>query len=228
MSQQINLYNPIFLKLPKHFSARTMLQALTVIAAGIAAFGAYAAYQTAQLEGLAVALERQLAAERARLAQFGERHSPQGAAKRLEAELRDAEERLKAADALLASIRAGDFGSAQGFSEYFSVFARRALPGVWLTGVTIGAGGNELNIQGRVLQADLVPAYLRGLNAEAVMRGRSVVELKLVARDETELRQRGGQEAGARGPARYVEFSLSAPLAIPEAADPKAARGGRS
>ena len=32
MTQQINLYNPLFLKKEKHFSARTMAQALVVVA----------------------------------------------------------------------------------------------------------------------------------------------------------------------------------------------------
>ena len=42
MSQQINLYNPIFLKQEKHFSARTMLQATGVVLLGAAGVCAYA------------------------------------------------------------------------------------------------------------------------------------------------------------------------------------------
>ena len=40
MSQQINLYNPLFLKREKYFSARTMLQALGVIALALAGLNA--------------------------------------------------------------------------------------------------------------------------------------------------------------------------------------------
>ena len=50
MSQQINLFNPLFLRKEKYFSARTMLQALGLIALGIAALYAYALFQTRGLE----------------------------------------------------------------------------------------------------------------------------------------------------------------------------------
>ena len=46
MSQQINLYNPLFLKQEKHFSARTMAQALGIIALALAALYGYAAAET--------------------------------------------------------------------------------------------------------------------------------------------------------------------------------------
>ena len=42
MSQQINLFNPIFLKQKKYFSVVTMLQALLLIVLGSMLFFAYA------------------------------------------------------------------------------------------------------------------------------------------------------------------------------------------
>jgi hypothetical protein len=99
------------------------------------------------------------------------------------------------------------------------------MRGVWLTGFNVGDNGNVLGIRGRVLHPDLVPAYLKALNAEDVMRGRLVTELKLVARDESDVRRR--TPTGARaGPARFVEFDLSAPLRLAATAKP-AAKGGR-
>ncbi len=219
MSQQINLYNPIFLKQEKYFSARTIVQALALIAGGIAVLWAYAAFQVSRLEMAAATVEKQLSAERARLTQLGERYSPRGTVRQARSELAQLELQVHAAEQLLASLRSGEFGNATGFSEYLAAFARQALPGVWLTGFVIGASGNELLVQGRVLQADLVPRYLRALNGEDVMRGRSVTELKLAARDESAVKPPAGGAPGVpggTGPARYVEFSMSAPLRIPE------------
>jgi Tfp pilus assembly protein PilN len=226
MSQQINLYNPVFLKQEKYFSARTMLQALALIAAGIAVLCGYAAYQTSRLEAAADGLERQLGAERARLVELGERYSARGAPRAAQAEAAALEAQVGAAERLLVSVRTGEIGNAEGFSEFLSAFARQALPGVWLTGFVIGASGQELSIQGRVLQPELVPQYLRALSGEAVMRGRSVTELKLSAQDESARRAKpapGGAPA-APGPARYVEFAIAAPLKVPELA--KSAPGG--
>ncbi len=45
MSQQINLFNPIFLKQKKHFSAATMAQALGLILLGCVILSAYVSYR---------------------------------------------------------------------------------------------------------------------------------------------------------------------------------------
>jgi Tfp pilus assembly protein PilN len=230
MSQQINLYNPIFLKQEKYFSARTMAQALGLIAAGIAALCLYAAYQTSRLDAVAAGLDKQLGAERARLIQLGEQYSPRGATRQVQAEVTRLEARVRAGEQLLASLRSGELGNASGFSQYLGAFARQALPGVWLTGFVIGASGDELIVQGRVLQADLVPKYLRALSREDVMRGRSVTELKLTARDEGAPKPPAAGAPAAQaaaGPARYVEFSMNAPLKVPETARAPAP-GGKS
>ena len=53
MSQQINLYNPLFLKREKHFSARTMVQALGIIALGLAALYVYVLVESTKAECMA-------------------------------------------------------------------------------------------------------------------------------------------------------------------------------
>ena len=50
MSQQINLFNPIFLKQEKHFSALTMAQGLGAIFLAAILFTAYTAYQLSSLQ----------------------------------------------------------------------------------------------------------------------------------------------------------------------------------
>ncbi len=220
MSQQINLFNPLFLRQEKYFSARTMAQSLGLIALGLAVLCAYALVQTRELERLAGDYGRQLAAQRDQFVKLG----AQGRSKLLEAEVARLESDQRARIAVLDLIQGGQFGNTLGFSRYFAAFGRHAMRGVWLTGFSIGESGNELKIRGRVLYPDLVPAYLKALNAEDVMRGRLVTELKLAAKDESATR-RGGAMSGANGPDRYVEFDLSAALRASAPAQPAAAKG---
>jgi len=218
MSQQINLYNPLFLRKEKHFSVRTMLQSLGLIALGLLALYAYALVQTRELETVAGEYTQQLGAQRGQFVRL----SGQSSSKLLQAEVARLESALAARRGMLDALQGGELGNTNGFSRYFAAFARRPMRGVWLTGFSVGESGNELRIRGRVLYPDLVPAYLKALNKEDVMRGRQVVELKLAARDESAAR--GAQPAP--GPARFVEFDLSAPLRDVEPAKP-AATGGR-
>lgn len=219
MSQQINLFNPLFLRKEKYFSARTMLQSLGLIALGLAALYAYALMQTRELERVSGDYGRQLAAQRGQFIKLG----GQGRSKLLEAEVARLEVDVRARGAVLGMVQGGEFGNAVGFSRYFAAFGRHAMRGVWLTGFSVGESGNELKIRGRVLYPDLVPAYLKALNDEDVMRGRLVTELKLVARDESGTRR--SNAPGAAGPERFVEFDLSAPLRAADLAAPGAAKG---
>jgi len=221
MSQQINLFNPLFLRKEKYFSARTMLQSLGLIALGLIGLYVYAIVQTRGAETLAAGYAKELANQREQfLALSGE-----GRSKLLEAEVARLDADMRMRRGTLDILQGGELGNTEGFSRYFAAFGRHAMRGVWLTGFSVGEGGNELRIRGRVLYPDLVPAYLKALNEEDVMRGRLVTELKLLAKDESAAR-RVAPGASAE-PERYVEFDLSAPLRAAELGTKGGATGGR-
>jgi hypothetical protein len=223
MSQQINLFNPLFLRKEKHFSARTMLQALGLIALGLAMLYGYAVIQTRDLARTAAEYARQLNAERDQFVKL----AAQGRNKLLEAEVARLDAEVRTRRTLVETLQGGELGNTDGFSQYFAAFGRHPMRGVWLTGFSVGDSGNELKIRGRVLYPDLVPAYLKSLNVEEVMRGRQVTDLKLVARDESLARRGTTGAPPAAGPERFVEFDLSAPLRLADAAKTPARDGKR-
>jgi hypothetical protein len=214
VSQQINLYNPLFLRKEKYFSARTMLQSLGLIALGLIALYAYGLVQSRDQARLAGDFARSLAEQRAQFLQLG----GQDDSKLVQAEVARLEAELSARRGMLDALQGGELGNTDGFSRYFAAFGRHAMRGVWLTGFSVGESGNELKIRGRVLYPDLVPAYLRALNKEEVMRGRQVTALTLVAKDESAARRASAAGGAAAGPERFVEFDLSVPLRAAEPA----------
>lgn len=219
MSQQINLYNPLFLKQEKHFSARSIAIALGVLVVGLGAFYTYALVQLRAAERAARDYTVQVASQRDQLMKLTAKLSPQARSKALEAEVARLEGEVKARQTVLAALGTGELGNTAGFSEFFAALARQVVPGVWLTGLVIGDSGNELLVQGRALRPDLVPTYLKALSSELMMRGRRVTEMKLAAKS---LPPEKSTEKGARGPERFVEFTLTAPLRL---ADPPAEKG---
>lgn len=222
MSQQINLFNPLFLRKEKYFSARTMAQSLALIVLGLVALWGYALVQTRGLQRVADEYGQQLAAQRDQFVKLG----AQGSSKLLEAEMTRLQADVRARESMLATLEGNRVGGADGFSRYFAAFARYPMRGVWLTGFSVGEGGNALRVRGRVVHPDLVPEYLKSLNEADVMRGRLVTELKLVARDESSTR-RAGAGAADPGPERFVEFDLLAPLRAAAPASPAKAGSGR-
>ena len=209
MSQQINLYNPIFLKQEKHFSARTMAQALGVIALALAGLCAYALMEARGAAQTAQQRRAQLTAERDALGKVVARIATQGASKALQAEVEKTEAEVRRRNATLEALGTGELGNTSGFSEFFAAFGRQATSGVWLTGFTVSEAGNDLLVNGRALRADLVPAYLRALSNEEMMRGRRLVDMKLAARSPAP-----DAKAKSIEPERYIEFSFVAPLQI--------------
>jgi Tfp pilus assembly protein PilN len=231
MAQQINLFNPVFLKQKKYFSAVTMLQSLGLVVAGVVAFYGYTVYESRAIARVAADASRQAIAQAAQVAALTREFSPQGRSRLLQEELGRVGARLKQREDMLSLLQTGGLGNTAGFSRYLTALARQPLAGVWLTSFTVSGDEIELHLGGRVLQPDLVPAYLRALNREEVMRGRRVAELRLTAREEQRVpgtAAPGANPAGAAAakppaPARYVEFSLVSLRTAPGPAPAKAA-----
>jgi Tfp pilus assembly protein PilN len=214
MSQQINLYNPLFLKQEKHFSARTMAHALGVVALAIAGVFAFTLFQTSSAERLATQYREQLAREQTQLTRLVGQAGGEARSKALESEVARLEAEIKRRRGILEALSTGELGNTEGFSEFLAALGRQALPGVWLTRIRVDDAGNGLAVEGRALRAELLPAYLRGLSREPMMQGRRVTEMKVSAAAKP-----------AEGEvARFVEFLVTAPRELRE----PAAAGGQA
>jgi Tfp pilus assembly protein PilN len=77
------------------------------------------------------------------------------------------------------ALGSGAAGAREGYTELFVALARQAQPGLWITGFTVNADGSALTLEGRMQEADVLPAWLRRLNAEPRLKGRSFAQLQL-------------------------------------------------
>jgi Tfp pilus assembly protein PilN len=208
VSQQINLFNPIFLKQEKLFSAVTMAQALGLILLGSAVLIAYSYYQSSSLSIQADANTTQLALAQTQLAKINADFGPRQKSKLIEGDIQKTETEMKSLQQVFDILQKGEFGNTKGYAEYLRAFSRQILGGVWLTGFSIYGAGNEIGLQGRALQPELVPAYISRLKREPVMQGKSfaTLEMRLPLVDQAGK----GDPAAAkqRVPASYIEFNL--------------------
>ena len=100
-------------------------------------------------------------------------------------------------------------GNTKGYSEYLRAFARQITTGIWLTGLDIIGPGSEINLRGRALQAEALPAYINRLKSEPVMLGKtfSMLEMQVPSVD-TEIKDDKGSKVMKSGLASFIEFSL--------------------
>jgi hypothetical protein len=177
VSQQINLFNPVFLQQKKIFSARTMAQALGVLALGALLIAGTAWYSVSKLRRDLSGVTLQAAKNQARLVAATSDFAPRKPDAGLTLEAGDAEAQLASLRRVAQIIQAGDIGNTRGFAETFRALGRQYQDGLWLTAVAIGA--TDMSLQGRALDATLVPAYMARLAREPVLRGTSFGNLQI-------------------------------------------------
>ncbi|HJW56074.1 MAG TPA: PilN domain-containing protein [Burkholderiaceae bacterium] len=224
MSQQINLFNPIFLKQEKYFSAITMVQALGLILLGSALLVGYTNYQMSILDKEAQSASAQLALVQAQLNKINIAYGNRQKDPSLDSEVHKTEMDIQSLRDVFDILKTGEFGDRKGYAEYMRAFARQSVGGVWLTGFALSGAGNEIELQGRALQPELVPAYIRGLKREPVLQGKSFAMLEMKKPPMEPDSKEAPSAEKPHLPVPYIEFSLQSSGAMKEQADASGVR----
>ncbi|HYL88136.1 MAG TPA: PilN domain-containing protein [Burkholderiales bacterium] len=202
MSEQINLYSPLFRKEEKVFAARAMTQALGgVLVAFIALYG-YARYQVGVLSHETRESESQVQASLERAKKL----SPVARAdeKELDARIAELEPRVQAAEALLGTSTSATAGYT--YVQALRALASQRLDGVWLTSIALSGDTGELSLIGKALRPELVPEYIDRLTREPALRGRQFATLSI----ERETPPKPAPEGDSNPLAAGVVFRLMA------------------
>ena len=208
MTQQINLFNPIFRKQKKYFSSVAMVQALAIICVACGLLAVDAAFRTQALAKQSQATDSLLAARQQRLTEVRVQFAPRQKSATLSAEIVAAQQELTMLQNATATVQRGGFGDTRGFSPYFSAFARQGIEGLWLTELRLSSGGAAIGIQGNALQAPLVPRYMARLATEPVMKGKAFATLAIDAVTPPRAARIEGSPPPPPPAPAYLAFSL--------------------
>ena len=225
MSQQINLFNPLFRK--KSFSPTSATAMLCVAGVAVVAAVLVAVYQEHQLREVQARAQaiaqahKEATANHDKLMVEVAKQKPNA---QLEAEIAALETQLSDRQDVIATLKSGAVGSSEGFSDYMRAFSRQSISGLWLTGFDIALAGNALALQGRTLSAENVASYLKRLNQEKTMQGRQFAAMRIsqpppqpaVPANPAE---RTAAKERKPSPPRYLEFMIST-LDIPDSPRP--------
>lgn len=204
MSQQINLFNPILLKQKRVFSSAVMARGLGVILLGMVLLFALAQYQAVKLQGLAAETAKRLETEQSRLTRAAAEFAPGRENQQVEEDIARLGTQLATRQKLLDVLQGGELGNTAGFSVYFGAFSRQAIDGLWLTGFSIHGAGSQMVIDGRATRPELVPAYIKRLNREPAMQGKSFASMEISL--PAPVKSASGNAPAQ--PSRFVEFRL--------------------
>ena len=203
MTQQINLYNPGFLKRNPAWLPGALL-AYVVVGVLALALGAAAILrgQVTQLNARVAAIETQIKTAQDNSMALAAQKAARVRDPALEVQVTRLEGMVRVRNESMAAINGGALGNTSGFSEYMRALARQPVSGLWLTGFSIAEGGAEVALRGRMLDAALLPRLLQRLSSEKVFEGKGFKTLVI------------GQLAAAEGavnaaPPPFLAFEIA-------------------
>lgn len=200
MMQQINLYNPVFLKRNPAWEPGALL-AYAVLAVMLISFGASALLRAkvVDLDTRVTAVEGQIKAEQEKSQSLAAQKAARVRDPALEVQVTRLESVLRIRTESQAALNGGALGSTTGFSGHMRALARQPVSGLWLTGFSIAEGGAEVALRGRMLDAALLPRFLERLGAEKVFEGKGFKTLVI------------GPPAAAGGAAAGADIAVASP-----------------
>lgn len=166
MSQQINLYHPIFRKQEKKFSAKTMLQAVAIIVGALMLIGGYSTYRIGILKKELRQADIQNTAVLRRLEQLTRNSSGKTINQKIDDEIKRLEQEIAASTQIQAILKQGVFTNTKGFSRYFVALSKGNIKGLWLTHIEITGAATALTLEGMSNAPYLVPRYLQRLSGQ--------------------------------------------------------------
>ncbi len=197
----MNLFNPALRLKREWLTGKSLLGGLSVMVLLLGLYGGLLRWDNAQLAVEAKRVGEELTTRQEALSRLNDEIASRKVSSETQAALRRAEATLRGRERVREAMASGALGSPEGFSEFLIAFARQTQEGLWMVGLEMAEGGRDITLEGRTLNPDRLPAYIRGLNGEPVLRGRSFAALnvQLVGGEEPARRAsaaaQGGQEA---------------------------------
>lgn len=211
MSQQINLYDPALERQRDLLTAANFALAGGALLLVLAAWGTWGQVVAAGLEGKRTAIDATLKSLREQAGALEAQVQSLKPNQQLADELARTRQELGSRQAVLAVLRKGLGPEATSFSEYLRGLARQGGGDPWLTGFSVDADANTMEIRGRTLDPATLPDYIRRLNNEKLFRGQTFSALQLKTAAEAApggaAAEAGKPPAAPAGPT-YSDFVL--------------------
>jgi len=164
MHQQINLFQPVFRKQQKVFSATTLAQIAAAVLVLLIAILGHVRWTLAGMGRSAEALQQQHDHIRQQIRSLEAAYqTPDTEA--LDSEIEQLMTDIYQRNSLLVRFDQLVIQHRSGFAGQFRALAEQHVPGLWLEGVTVNGNG-QIEIRGISLDAKLVPVYLQKLQKQ--------------------------------------------------------------
>lgn len=179
MSQQINLYEERLRPRLDLATGRNLGIVALVLLAAMAGWSLWESTEADRRSAAAEASLKDVVAAQEKMKALTQAMSQRQVSPELATEVESAKSTIVAREEVIKVLDSGAFGRSTGFSSFMQGFAQQAQSDLWLTGFRIAAGGDEIEIRGRMLDSTRLPDYVQRLNAVPVFQGRRFAALEM-------------------------------------------------
>jgi len=188
MHQQINLFQPVFRKQHKVFSATTLAQVAGAVAVLLLLLLGHASWTLAGMKASADNLQQQYNHLQQQISVLEEAlRTPDTQV--LDDEIEQLKTRIEERSDLLARFNDLTIENQSGFYSHFHTLTKQHIAGLWLEGVSVDNKA-RVEIRGSTLNAKLVPTYLQQLTNQPELSAAPFETVQL-ARPDTKQPQIG-------------------------------------
>lgn len=181
MTQQINLYETRLRPRHELVTARNLGVATLLALVLMTALALWTGTEARRTVQQAEVVQDQLVSTQSQLTELGKAVEARTVSPALTAEINVVKSRLAVQEEVLTVLGSGPLGNSSGFSTVMTGFAHRTQSDLWLIGFDLTAGGENLEIRGRLLDPAKLPAYVQHLRDEPVFQGRRFAALEMHA-----------------------------------------------
>ncbi len=206
MYQQVNFYRTEFIATKDRLGAGPLLAVGGVLLVAMIAAYLYATYEMMNAKSALKFAKGQEQAALTRLENF-DPNAGGGDSDGWSQQLEDAKRALRDQELVLSMVVDSSLGNIDGFSRYLTSLARMNTDGLWLSRIRISAMGDNTQLEGQALRAELIPQYLQRLALEDPFSNQRFYEFLIDRPAEEE----GGAKQASRD---VVTFSVSSDAAF--------------
>lgn len=179
MSQQINLYEERLRPRFELATGRNLASIALVLIALMTGWSLWAGAEANRQSDAAAASLAEVLAAQEKMKALTQAVVQRKVSPEMAAEVANAKAMIAARTEVIEVLDSGALGRTSGFSPLMVGFARLAASDLWLTGFRISAGGDEIEIRGRMLDPARLPGYVQRLNEVPAFQGRRFAALEM-------------------------------------------------
>ncbi len=188
MRQQINLYQDVLIDKPEPFQSRQVYMLLVTVVICLIIAGIYSYWLTNSLKTEVVGLRQQQQLLSGQVMALEKQYPKREPSVLLQEEIKRIEQELLGQGKALDYFSQQDQGNNEMILASLEGLARNSQQGIWLRKIKLSQCGQEIQLTGRALKAELVPEYLTLLGEKNIFGGQIFARLKL-----NRLKEQAGQ-----------------------------------